>query len=261
MSTHTPAPADPLAKYHDQTPQAMGTMPIVPATPMEMLSRALMSGAAPETLEKMLALQERWEKNEAKKAFDRAIAQAKAEIPTIVKDREVSFGSGKTSYKHEDLAGIAKVVVPVLSKYGLSYRWRSEVVDKMIVVTCILSHEGGHCEENSLPGPADTSGSKNAIQAIASTVTYLQRYTLKCALGLAAGRDDDGIAAGNGNGSYLPEYLSDHQAAELTKAINDSGRTENWFCQFAHIAELQDLAPGRFDAALAYVKKLPKVEA
>jgi len=235
----------------------IGLQQVTPATPMEMLSRALMSGAAPETLEKMLALQERWEKSEAKKAFDRAIAKAKAEIPTIVKDREVSFGTGKTSYKHEDLVGIAKVVVPVLSKYGLSYRWRTEVIDKQIIVTCILSHEGGHSEENSLPGPADTSGSKNPIQAIASTVTYLQRYTLKCALGLAAGKDDDAVSAGNGNGPKPPDKLNDEQAVELTKAIEDGGRDLEWFCAYAGIDTLHDLAPERFAAALNWVKGLP----
>jgi hypothetical protein len=48
------------------------SMPVQPATPMEMLSRAMMSGAAPETLEKLLALQERWEHNQASKAFDEA---------------------------------------------------------------------------------------------------------------------------------------------------------------------------------------------
>jgi hypothetical protein len=229
---------------------------------MEMLSRALMSGAAPETLEKMLALQERWEKNEARKAFDKAIAQAKAEMPVIRKNREVSFGAGRTSYKHEDLAEIANTVTPVLSKYGLSYRWKTTVTDKLIVVTCILSHEGGHSEENSLPGPADTSGSKNAIQSIGSTVTYLQRYTLKSALGLAASHDDDGVAAGNGNGPKPAEKkLSEDACSELHEALYAGGRTEDWFCNFAHIAELEDLAPERFAAALAYVKKLPKVEA
>lgn len=235
------------------------SMPVQPATPMEMLNRALMSGAAPETLEKMLALQERWERNEARKAFDKAIAQAKAEMPVIVKNREVSFGAGKTSYKHEDLASIANAVVPVLSKFGLSYRWRTNVTDKLIVVTCILSHEGGHSEENSLPGPADTSGSKNAIQSIGSTVTYLQRYTLKAALGLAASNDDDGVAAGNGR-KPIDKLLSDDQFRELYDAIEATGRTDEWFCKFAHIDTLGDLAVERFDAALAYVKKLPKVD-
>ena len=38
----------------EHLPAALSS-PVQPATPMEMLNRALMSGAAPETLEKMLA--------------------------------------------------------------------------------------------------------------------------------------------------------------------------------------------------------------
>jgi hypothetical protein len=119
-------------------------------------------------------------------------------------------------------------------------------------VTCILS-KGGYREENSLPGPADTSGSKNPIQAIGSAVTYLERYTLKAALGLSATDDDDAIEAN-------VTQLTDEQATEITNAIEASGRDLDWFCNFARIDAISDLAPERYDAALAYVKKLPKVD-
>ena len=81
-----------------------------------------------------------------------------------------------------------------MAAHGLSYRFRT-IQDGAIKVTCILSHKSGHSEENTLSGPADASGSKNAIQAIGSTLTYLQRYTLTQALGLAASDDDDGRSA------------------------------------------------------------------
>ena len=236
---------------------AIGLQQVTPATPMEMLSRALMSGAAPETLEKLLALQERWEKNMARKAFDRAMAAAKSEIKPIKKNRTVSHGVGKAAYNFADLAEIERSVVPILSEYGLSYRFRTTVTDKQIVVTCILSHQEGHSEETSLPGPADTSGAKNAIQAIGSTVTYLQRYSLSAALGLSATDDDDGVSVGNGK---PVDRLSAQQVIDLSEALDEVGRTDEWFCKFAHIGALDDLAPERFDAALAYVKKLPKVE-
>ena len=44
-----------------------------------------------------------------------------------------------------------------------------------------------------MSAPADSSGSKNPVQQIGSTMTYLQRYTLIGALGLTtADKDDDG---------------------------------------------------------------------
>jgi len=238
---------------------AIGLQQVTPATPMEMLSRAMMSGATPDVLEKLLALQERWENNQARKVYDEAISAARAEIPPIKKNKTVSYGAGKTAYHHEDLAEIERTILPILSKHGISYRFKTTVTDKQIVVTCILS-KGGYREENSLPAPADTSGSKNPIQAIGSTVTYLQRYTLKAALGLSATDDDDAVSVNtNGNGNGGSRTLSDEQTDELFMAIDDSGRTEEWFCKFARIKELKDLASERFDAALAYVKKLERI--
>ena len=171
-------------------------------TPMEVLNNAIQNGVTPDTLEKLMGLQERWEANQAKRAFEEAIALAKEELPTITKNRTVGYDSkkadaGRTEYTHEDFAQIDKVVKPILSKHGLSYRFRTaSPPDQAITVTCIISHRLGHSEENSLQGPRDTSGSKNPIQAIGSTVTYLQRYTLKAALGLAVEADDDGKSSG-----------------------------------------------------------------
>jgi hypothetical protein len=159
----------------------------------------------------------------------------------------VSFGAGKTAYTHEDLAEIERTILPALARHGISYRFRTSVADKQIIVTCILS-KGGYREENSLPGPADTSGSKNPIQAVGSAVTYLSRYALKAALGLSATDDDDGTGA-------TADQLNDAQVAELDAAIKASTVTLDWFLNYARIETLRDLPPARYDVALAYVKK------
>lgn len=162
-------------------------------TPLELIQRAVQSGAQVEVMEKLLGLQERWEKNEARKAFDSAIPKAKSEMPVIRKGNLVDFTTarGRTTYQYEDLASIAQTIDPILSKHGLSYRWRTNSDAKSVTVTCILSHQAGYSEENTLAAPHDLTGNKNAIQAVGSAVTYLQRYTLKAALGLAAAADDD----------------------------------------------------------------------
>lgn len=166
-------------------------------TPMEMIDRALTSGASVETLDKLMALQERWEANQARKAFDQAIAAARAQIPPIIKNREVDFttGKGRTNYAYEDFAAIARTVDPILSQHGLSYRFRTAQEGPNITVTCILSHSGGYSETTSLTAGRDESGNKNSIQAVGSTATYLQRYTLKASLGLSVSHDDDAAAA------------------------------------------------------------------
>ena len=64
-------------------------------TPPEMLARALSAGADITVLERLMNLQERWEAAQARKAFDAAMAAAKAEIPVIHKNKAVDFTSSK----------------------------------------------------------------------------------------------------------------------------------------------------------------------
>lgn len=151
-----------------------------------------------DKLERMLTLKREHDRDNARISFAGALAAARSKIPPIVKDATVDFTTrdGKrTNYQHETLAGIAKVIDPILSEYGLSYRFRTNQGSGGVQVTCIIAHAHGHSEETSLSCAPDGSGSKNAFQAVGSAVTYLQRYTLKAALGLSAEMDDDGQSA------------------------------------------------------------------
>lgn len=196
-------------------------------TPMAMIDRALASGATPETLEKLMALQERWEAGEARREYNEAMTAAKAEIKPIIKNRHAGFESkrtgDRTDYDYEDLPMVASTVDPILTRYGLSYHYASQVDNGQVFVTCIVTHRRGHHEETTLPAPIDTSGSKNAVQAIGSTITYLQRYTLKLALGLSAAKDDDARASGN---PELALDITSEQRRELLQLLTDSGSKE-----------------------------------
>jgi hypothetical protein len=215
----------------------------VPAlvTPMDMLDRAITSGADITILEKLMGLQERYEKNQARKDFDAAVAAAKAEIPPIIRNRE-----GHGSRKYADFAAIAKVVDPIISRHGLTYRFRTQQ-DERIHVTCVLSHRAGHYEETTLSGPADASGSKNAIQAIGSTLSYLQRYSLVQMLGLAATDDDDGKAAGGGG------TITDEQSETIKNLIGETKTDINKFLQWAGAESVSDIASAKYNDAITFL--------
>lgn len=174
---------------HDQPQTALAT------TPMEMLAMAVKNGTSVEQLERLMALQERWEANEAKKAFVAAMTKFKETPVWIAKNKEVSFEArgGKTSYRHATLDNVCDLLGPALSAVGISHRWETENVEAQIRVTCILTHALGHSERTPLQSGKDDSGGKNSIQALGSAVTYLQRYTLLAATGMAVHElDDDG---------------------------------------------------------------------
>src|SRR5438105_12632904 len=172
---------------------------ILALTPVELLRIAVSQNADIDKLTKLMDLQERWERNEARKAYVVAINAFKLARPMITKNKQVSFQSSKgpVDYKHATLDHVCDAVIGGLSKHGISHRWKVEQTAEWITVTCILTHELGHSEETRLMGLADNSGSKNSIQALGSPATYLERYSLLAATGLAAGgTDDDGRSAG-----------------------------------------------------------------
>jgi hypothetical protein len=164
-------------------------------TPLTLLREALLGG----NLEMFKLLKDLYESERTdmrKIAYYRAFARAKAEFTPVLKTNKASFGQGKASYLYEGLDDVVDAVVPALSKHGLAHSWVTKnPPNGLISVSCILAHEDGYSEENELSASPDMSGNKNEIQAVISTVTYLQRATLKAKCGLAAGRDDDAQAA------------------------------------------------------------------
>jgi hypothetical protein len=203
------------------------------ATPMQMLSIAVQRGVDTAQLEKLMDLHQRWEANEARKAFVTAMTAFKSEPSRIVKTKEVNIPGG-AKFKHATLADVVDGVVSNLSKHGLSHRWVTEQVDRLVKVTCVITHESGHSESAEMSAPPDDSGKKNGIQQIGSTITYLQRYTLMAACGLAASdmQDDDGRGhgapkkpqepAGYENWAADMEALADEGSARLQEAWKGS---------------------------------------
>lgn len=169
------------------------------ANPMAMLAVAVQKGMDLETIKELRAIQKEWEADEARKSFNNAFAAFKAEAVQIIKSRTVDAGPliGK---KYAELFAVVNAVTPALSRHGLSAAWKITKDDKdWIEVTCILKHALGHSESVAMGGPPDAGGAKSAIQARASTVSYLERYTLKAICGVSEqGEDTDGGGTGNG---------------------------------------------------------------
>ena len=193
---------------------AMSPPAAAPGAPdpiLAMIERAARDTAVDiDKFERLMAMRERTEDRHAKQAFDNAIALAKGEIGPIVKNREVDFSTskGRTNYRYEDFAAVASAVDPVLARHGLSYRFRSEQQGQRLKVTCRVSHADGYGEETTLEATNDESGNKNAIQAVGSAATYLQRYTLKLALGLAASNDNDSGGEDPDLGPIAPDDIA-----------------------------------------------------
>jgi hypothetical protein len=158
-------------------------------TPADLLRIAVAQGADLDKLSKLMDLQDRWERNQARKAFVAAINAFKNNPPQIVKDATASFQTKKgatVTWDYASLEEICDAVIAGLSAHGISHDWSFEQPTGLVRVTCVLTHDLGHERRTTLQGPPDDSGDKSPIHAIYSTVTHLERYTLLGAVGLAA---------------------------------------------------------------------------
>lgn len=167
--------------------------PIQPegATLLAVISRAASDpNTDVEKMERLMAMYERIEGKRAEAAFANDLAEMQDKLPSI---GERGNAAGRYTYAlWEDINAAIK---PILKAHGFALSFRTSH-ENGITVTGVLSHRAGHREETSITLPADGSGNKNAVQAVASSVSYGKRYTAGALLNLTShGEDDDAFAA------------------------------------------------------------------
>jgi len=222
---------------------------VVAITPMNLIEKAMAANASIEQMTQLFELQLRYESNEARKAFHQAVAEFKAESVVILKTKRVGYENKDgsfTGYSHATLGNIVQTIVPVMSKHGLSHSWDIHQNGE-ISVTCNLTHELGHTATVSMSAGKDDSGKKNLIQQVASTVTYLQRYTLLAITGLAAqDQDNDGKDAEKKKG----ETITEGQAQDLRGLMAEVKADESKFCVFYKVDSVDHLPADKYLAAV-----------
>lgn len=164
-----------------------------PSAPLDLIRIAVERGAPIEYLERLIALKERVEASEAERAFNVAVANLRGEVIKIEKNQVVLDGPLR-GRRYANLSDWVHGVSDALSKHGLSVRWSCHDESKdWIRIDCHLRHSIGHSESASMSGPVDPIKSQSWLQAKATTVNYLERYTIKMVLGLAeVDADTDG---------------------------------------------------------------------
>lgn len=178
-----------------------GALVVLPATevnPASLLEMAVKQDLDIVKLEKLMELQERFQKNQARRNYFEAMSLFQSLVPEITKSKLISFGN--TKYKFAPLGEIDAQIKSAMNECGLSKRWELSYPDgNKIECRCVITHKDGHSENTIMQGIGDTSGNKNLIQQSASTITYLQRYTLIAALGLTTADEDNDAQGAQGD--------------------------------------------------------------
>jgi len=238
----------------------------LPVAPIAAASQALPENLAPlvallaaravepDTVREMLAIQREFELGRAREAYARALARFRAVAPTLAKDREVRADTDEkrgasASYRHTSLGHALERVNPLLGELGLNLSWHPRVEDGTVHVETRLTHELGHAESVTLPGAPDSSEGKNPLQAMKSTITYLERTGALALLGLAARDDDDDAASACPPPPPEGGFVSETQAEALAALLDaiehhDGGARRRWFTHYAGIFDPADNAIG-----------------
>lgn len=232
---------------------------IVGKSPAEVIQSVLASkGATIETLREMLAFQKEYEANEARKAYYRAMAAFKKNLPQINRNKKVNYSTsgGVVNYSYATLFNAIDKVTPIMSEFGLSVAWFQKQGEHGLTVTCRITHELGYSEETSLTALHDETGAKNKIQALGSTDSYLKRYTFFALIGTAAkDDDDDGRKAGP---IKDVEKISDKQLSQLLDLIDNNKVSKPKFLAYLKVPALEVLTKDRFEYAMTALNNIIK---
>jgi len=174
-------------------------VPIPNGSVDDLISKAIAGKADLAQLEKLLALKERFEANEAKKVFASSFAIVQANIASVAKTKS----NPQTHSKYAGLDGIIESAKPIYTKEGFSiifYEGQSTAEGCIRICSDVL-HTAGHKETYYYDVPLDGVGIKgNAnmtkIHGKASSTSYGRRYLMCMIWNIPTGDDDDGNAAG-----------------------------------------------------------------
>jgi hypothetical protein len=194
-------------------------------------------------------------------AFDAAFADMQNDLPTItargtIEIREKDARGGRTgavlqSTKYAKWEDINEAIKPVLHKHGFGLRFVTGLADDgRVKVTGILSGHG-HREESVFVLPHDSTGSKNAVQAIGSSTSYGKRYAASALLNLTTrGEDDDA-------NSFIDQddrpKVSMKQIEELIELCDAKGCPRAKFLKHIGAESFKDIPAVDFDSHLSLI--------
>ena len=230
-------------------PAAKAAVQSVPVTPMSMIQHAVEQGHDLARIEKLMELERSWKADKAREAYYEALAEFKKKPITITKDKK------NTQYNsmYTTIGNLVNTVNAAMAPFGLNARWDIDQSDG-ITVTCILSHTLGHSESVPMSGPPDESGSKNKLQQIKSTVTYLKSATFEAVTGVVS--QDDATLDDDGNGAA--ETISEKQVADLTSLISEVKANKAAFLKYCKVDKLEDVLTKNYSTAVKSLQEKRK---
>lgn len=206
-------------------------------------------------LHALLDFQERVDAKAREASFNESLARMQPLLPTITKNGMIRIppkdgkAGQETAYaKYED---IDRMIRPLMMMEGFSFSFTSAPpsTDGRYLITGTLRHRDGFCISSSIPLALETSGSKNNVQGMGSTISYGKRYLVCMLLNLVAeGEDNDGN----------PVVINEQQRENLTTLMDAANFTPDQkrkVLKWLNAESVEQVLAKNYDRGVAWLKK------
>lgn len=183
-------------------PMTVAAPAAAPTQAMQVLSMLERVLTAPDfdidRAERLWAMQKEVRAEQAKAEFIEALSQMQSQIPAVRRTGQIKNNSGQVQSTYAKWEHINEAVGPVLRQHGFALSFRVHQEGPKITVHGILSHRAGHQESTNIELAPDSTGNKNAPQAVVSAISYGKRTTAGALLNITSyDEDDDGQRFGD----------------------------------------------------------------
>lgn len=191
-----------------------------------LISQAIQKGVDVGTMERLLSMRATIKAEQAREAFNAAMAAFQGSQPSIVKDKIIKDKYGKERYRYAPLDVIVRQVKDNLQENGLSYTTDTVVDEGWVTAVCKVTHTLGHSETSQFKVPIDKDGYMSAPQKFAAALTFAKRYAFCNAFGILTGDED--TDANFDKDEVLDDVVptvtyDDHENVPATKAPSNTG--------------------------------------
>jgi hypothetical protein len=191
------------------------------------------------------------------------VAPRKGKIEVRAKDAKGDrTGSITQSTPYAKWEDVVELITPVLGEHGFSLQFKTGLTEKGLVRVVGILAGHGHRETSEIELQHDSTGSKNSVQAVASSISYGKRHVAGALLNLVSrGEDDDG--ASTGRALVLGDPITVAQADQIIDLQEAVECPRDKFLEHLNktrpknhpeIDKLADLPATRFDEAIAALR-------
>ncbi|MES2533369.1 MAG: ERF family protein [Pseudomonadota bacterium] len=228
-----------------------------PAPPQDVSPLGIVARAASDPLvdadkmERLYALMERQQAQQAEVAFNDAMSAAQGKMGRISADAT----NPQTRSKYATYGKLDKALRPIYSQHGFSLSFDSTDSPKEdhARFLCYCSHAAGHTRTYRIDIPVDGKGAKGndvmtKTHAVGSGASYGMRYLLKMIFNVAVGEDDD-----DGNAAGKPPSEDEIDAEKWVTRANKVATPEEYLAERENMMAFYDA----LDSAPATLRRIP----